>query len=269
MDGPDKQLCIIEALCNQLEDVRTAPPAEPYNWMFCEVGEDGPLLGVPALARNVRWQKGRFPTKVLGRPVTTKVLGRQATTSWSQSNAAVSTADLARCMDVTERTLPIYNEVLKETRGKVAEMMAGIVEPVMVDPATDCKLEPKAFSLLPDRPTSSNAAAPVVPNTIQNLLLPNLSSPLVPNTMRNTMLNMFLPQVSRPANAVLPNVHPTALPAAQTLNSFPHTFPLATGGYSFPVAIPGPPVFFYPVNVPGNVPANGPANVSVQEPAPR
>ena len=73
--GPDKRLCIIEALSNQLDDLRAAPPGVPYNWMFREVGDDGQLLESAANAGNVRRQIGRFASKVLGRPVTTKALG--------------------------------------------------------------------------------------------------------------------------------------------------------------------------------------------------
>ena len=77
-------------------------------------------------------------------------------------------------MGVTERTLPIYNQVSKETRRKVAEAMEGNVDPALVDLATDCKFNPKAFSLLPDEPTSSNVAAPEVPNTNPNMMPPNV-----------------------------------------------------------------------------------------------
>ena len=115
-----------------------------------------------------------------------------------------------------------------------------------VHSATDCKFEPKAYSLLPDEPTSCNAAAPVAPNTIPN-----------------TMPNMVLPQV--------PTVNPNALPVAQPVYPLHHPFPLGMGGYSFPVARPvGLPVFFpnfFP-NVQGNVPMNVPVNVSVNAPAP-
>ena len=85
MAGPDKRLCIIEALSNQLDDLRAAPPRVPYNWMFREVGDDGQLLETAANAGNVRRQIGLFATKVLGRPVTTKALGRQAAISCVQS----------------------------------------------------------------------------------------------------------------------------------------------------------------------------------------
>ena len=176
------------------------------------------------------------------RPVTTKALGRQAAISRVQSNAAVSTADLAQCISVNGSTLPIYNNVSKETRRKVADAMAGNVHS-----ATDFKFEPKAYSLLPDESTSSNAAAPVAPNTIPN-----------------TMPNMVLPRV--------PTVNSNALPVAQPVYPLHHPFPLGMGGYSFQVALPvALPVFFpnfFP-NVQGNVPVNVPVNVSVNAPAPR
>ena len=89
-----------------------------------------------------------------------------------------------------------------------------------VHSATDCKFEPKAYSLLPDEPISSNAAPPVAPNTIPN-----------------TMPNMVLPQV--------PTVNPNAFPVAQPVYPLHHPFPLGMGGYSFAVALPvGLPVFF-------------------------
>ena len=210
--------------------------------MFREVGDDGQLLESAANAANVRRQIAPFASKVLGRPVTTKALGRQAAISHVQSNAAVSTAYLAKYIGVNERTLPIYNNVSKETRRKVADAMAGNVHS-----ATDCKFEPKAYSLLPVEPTSSNAAAPVAPHTIPN-----------------TMPNMVLPQV--------PTVNPNALPVAQPVYPLHHPFPLGMGGYSFPLALPvGFPVLFpnfFP-KVQGNVPVNMPVNVSVNAPAPR
>ena len=52
--GPGQRLCIIEALCNQLDDLRTAPTGVPYHWMFREVGDNGQLLGTAAVAENVR-----------------------------------------------------------------------------------------------------------------------------------------------------------------------------------------------------------------------
>ena len=113
--------------------------------------------------------------------------------------------------------------------------------------ATDCKFEPKAYSLLLHEPTSSNAAAPVAPNTIPN-----------------TMPNMVLPQV--------PTVNPNALPVARPVYPLHHPFPLGMGGYSFPVVLPvALPVFFpnfFP-NVQDNVPVNVPVNVSVNAQAPR
>ena len=160
--GPDKGLCIIEALSNQLDDLRAAPPGVPYNWTFREGGNDGQLLESAANAGTVRRQIGRFASKVLGRPVTTKAFARQAAISRIQSNVAVSTADLTKCIGVLDRTLPIYNTVSRETRRKVADAMAGNVEPAKVHSATHSKFEPKAYSLLPDEPTSSNAATPVV-----------------------------------------------------------------------------------------------------------
>ena len=51
--GPDKRLCIIAALSNQLDDLRAAPPGVPYNWMFREVGDDSQLLESAANAGNV------------------------------------------------------------------------------------------------------------------------------------------------------------------------------------------------------------------------
>ena len=193
--GSDKRLCIIDALSNQLDDLRAALHGVPYNWMFREVGNDGELLESAANAGNVRRQIGRFASKILGLPVTTKALGRQAAISGVQSNAAVSTADLAKCIGVTERTLPIYNTVSRETWRKVADAMAGIVEPAKVHSGADYKFEPKAYSLLPDEPTSSNAAAPVVPNTIPNMIMRNQSNPVVPNTMPNMVLPKCRPLI--------------------------------------------------------------------------
>ena len=123
--------------------------------MFREVGDDGRSLETAANAGKVRRQIGQFATKFLRRPVTTKALGRQAPISHVQSNAAVSTADLANCIGVTERTLLIYNTVSKETRRKVAVRQAGNVEPAKVHLVTDCKFEPNPYSLLPDEPTAA------------------------------------------------------------------------------------------------------------------
>ena len=127
----------------------------------------------------------------------------------------MSTADLAKCIGVKEMTLPIYNNVSKETQRKVADALAGNVHS-----ATDCKFEPKAYSLLPDKPTSSNAAAPVAPNTIPN-----------------TMPNMVLP--------IVPTVNPNAFPVAQPVYPLHHPFPLGMGGYSFSGGPSGGPSTFF------------------------
>ena len=146
----------------------------------------------------------------------------------------MSTADLAKCIGVTERTLQIYNTVSKETRRNVADAMVGNVEPAKVHSATDCKFEPKAYSLLPDEPTSSNAAAAVVPNTIPNMFMHIPSNPVVPNANPN----MILPDLSNPVvphrmpNMVLPQVptvNPNATPVAQPLYPLHHPFPLGMG----------------------------------------
>ena len=177
-----------------------------------------------------------------------------------------------------------FNQVSKETRRKVAEAMAGNVGLAMVDP--------KSFSLLPDEPASSNGAATMVPSTIPNMFVPNVSNAVVLN--RNP--NMILPNVSYPvvlnampncfcpkcrsriplglSHLTLPTQSCRTLIRTRPLSPSPCTLSTTRSLWVCLVIVIRWPFqcqefFFNPLNVQGNVLVNVSVNVSMQEPAPR